>query len=252
MPSSRADREQELVQPVALARVEAGGRLVEAEQQGPRAHRARDLEPPLIAIGQRAGRLVGAAREPDPVEPMPREVDGFLLGLAEAADAENGADGEPEARISTLCCATIRFSSTVMPWNSRMFWKVRATRARRIDVVIVEPLQIEALAVGMGELHQPFGRLVEAGDAVEHRGLAGAVRPDQRGDVVAADRERDVVDGEQPAEAHGQVLDLEQGSGLPRLHALPSSTRSLGIGARLARARSRACACRRCRAAARP
>ena len=33
----------------------------------------------------------------------------------------------PEARISALCCATIRFSSAVMPGNSRMFWKVRAT-----------------------------------------------------------------------------------------------------------------------------
>ena len=136
----------------------------------------------------------------------------------------------PEARISTLCCATIKFSSTVMPWNRRMFWKVRATRALAIDVVIVEPLQVEALAAGMGEQHQAFGRLVEAGDAIEHRGLAGAVGPDQRGDVAAAHRERDVVDGEQPTEAHGQVLDLEQGRGLPRLHALPSSTRSLGIG----------------------
>ena len=36
---------------------------------------------------------------------------------------------KPEARISALCCATIRFSSAVMPGNSRMFWKVRATFA---------------------------------------------------------------------------------------------------------------------------
>ena len=36
----------------------------------------------------------------------------------------------PEARISLLCCATIRFSSTVMAGNRRMFWKVRATFAR--------------------------------------------------------------------------------------------------------------------------
>ena len=37
----------------------------------------------------------------------------------------------PLARISGLWCATSRFSSAVMPWNSRMFWKVRATRALR-------------------------------------------------------------------------------------------------------------------------
>ncbi len=35
----------------------------------------------------------------------------------------------PEAIIRGLCWATSRFSSTVMPVNSRMFWKVRATRA---------------------------------------------------------------------------------------------------------------------------
>ena len=37
-----------------------------------------------------------------------------------------------------------------------------------------------------GERDAAFGRLVEAGDAVEHSGLAGAVRADQRGDVAAA------------------------------------------------------------------
>ena len=59
----------------------------------------------------------------------------------------------------------------------------------------------------MRERDPALGRLVEAGDAVEHRRLAGAVRPDQRGDVAAADGEGEVVDGDQAAEAHGQVLD---------------------------------------------
>ena len=35
----------------------------------------------------------------------------------------------PLARIRTLCWATRRFSSAVMPENRRMFWKVRATWA---------------------------------------------------------------------------------------------------------------------------
>ena len=52
-----------------------------------------------------------------------------------------------------------------------------------------------------------FGRLVEAGDAVEHRGLAGAVRTDQRGDLAMAGDEGQVVHGDQPAEAHGEMLD---------------------------------------------
>ena len=46
----------------ALARVEAGGGLVEAQQHGVGAHGARDLEPALVAVGQVAGRIVGAVR----------------------------------------------------------------------------------------------------------------------------------------------------------------------------------------------
>ena len=37
------------------------------------------------------------------------------------------------------------------------------------------------------EREPPFGRFVEAGDAVEDGGLAGAVRSDQRGNVAAPD-----------------------------------------------------------------
>ena len=31
-----------------------------------------------------------------------------------------------------LCCATMTFSKAVIFWNSRMFWKVRATPSARI------------------------------------------------------------------------------------------------------------------------
>ena len=130
----------------------------------------------------------------------------------------------PEARISTLCCATIRFSSTVMPWNSRMFWKVRATRARALMSWSSSRSRRKISPVGLAQLDHALGRLVEAGDAVEHRGLARAVRADQGGDVVPARLEGDVVDGGEPAEAHGEVLDLEQRVLLPRPHARPSST----------------------------
>src|SRR5262249_1971725 len=54
-----------------------------------------------------------------------------------------------------------------------------------------------------------LGRLVEAGDAIEDGGLAGAVRPDQRSDVAALGGEREVVHGDQAAEPHGQGLDAQ-------------------------------------------
>ncbi len=108
-----------------------------------------------------------------------------LLGLrARTARRSGRARSGPEARISALCCATIRFSSAVMPGNSRMFWKVRATLASLVMRKSFEPLELHGAAVVVGEPHRAAARLVEAGDAVEHRGLAGAVRPDQRGDLA--------------------------------------------------------------------
>src|SRR5690606_13288462 len=51
---------------------------------------------------------------------------------------------------------------------------------------------------------------IEAGEAVEDRGLAGAVRADDGRDLARPGGERDVVDRDESAEAHGQMADLEQ------------------------------------------
>src|SRR5207248_9529539 len=60
-------------------------------------------------------------------------------------------------------------------------------------------------------------------DAIEHRGLAGAVRADQRGDVAAAGGKRQVVDRDDAAKAHRQMIDDKD-----RIiaHPCPSLTRS--------------------------
>src|SRR5262249_44298282 len=49
-----------------------------------------------------------------------------------------------------------------------------------------------------------------AGQLSDQRGLAGAVGPDQRVGLAAADAERDIVGRNQRAERLAQVLDLEQ------------------------------------------
>src|SRR4029078_11912878 len=94
-----------------------------------------------------------------------------------------------------------------------------------VDVVVVKALEPVARPERLVELQRSLGRLIEAGNAVEYRGLAGAVRSDQRGDVLASDIEGNVIDGSEPSEAHGEVLDLEQGVGQPSPHARPSLTR---------------------------
>ena len=57
-------------------------------------------------------------------------------------------------------------------------------------------------------------RLVEAGQQVEERRLAGAVRPDQGGDLVALDLDVVDVDGDEPAERSAHRVDDEDRIGL--------------------------------------
>ena len=56
----------------------------------------------------------------------------------------------------------------------------------------------------------PFLREVEAVDAVQHRGLAGAVRADDGADLALPDVERYIRDRLHPAKAQGDILDAEQ------------------------------------------
>ncbi|MCY1366341.1 hypothetical protein D9M69_532330 [compost metagenome] len=89
-----------------------------------------------------------------------------------------------------------------------------AGELRRVDEVgRVEGLaqhldDVRGGATGV-EVDAPAGGLVEAGQAVEHGGLAGAVGADQRGDGAALDLQADVVERLDATEVHHQVLDAE-------------------------------------------
>src|SRR5437867_15178 len=82
----------------------------------------------------------------------------------------------------------------------------------------------DALRTGVGDVgareDDPSRVRVEvAGEAVEERGLAGAVRPDQPDDLARADREGDVLVGNEAAEALRDRAELEEGR-----HAQPCPT----------------------------
>ena len=61
----------------------------------------------------------------------------------------------------------------------------------------------------MRKAHRPAGRFVETGDAVEYSGLAGAVRPDQRGDLAPPGVQREIIHRNDTAKTHGQMIDGE-------------------------------------------
>ena len=109
--------------------------------------------------------------------------------------------------LSRWCRPTSTFSSAVMLPNSRMFWNVRAM-PRRTTSWGLRP--VSSVAV---ERDRALGRDVQAGDHVEERGLAGAVRPDEADDAAARDREVDVADGHQAAEPLGAAGRDEQVAG---------------------------------------
>src|SRR5262249_58734826 len=76
--------------------------------------------------------------------------------------------------------------------------------------------------------HLSRGGSQAARDAVERRGFAGAVRPDQRVALPRAHGERHPIDGDDPTERLREVPDLD-GSGVARhaVYALPRSARAM-------------------------
>src|SRR5262249_34829342 len=76
--------------------------------------------------------------------------------------------------------------------------------------------------VGMQQPDHAYGGMVEPGDAVEDGGLACAVRSDQRGDLATLRDKIEIVDRDQAAEPHGEMINGEDRfSG--RVHRSPAS-----------------------------
>jgi len=76
--------------------------------------------------------------------------------------------------------------------------------------------------VGALEPNRPLLRVVHAVEAVEDRRLAGAVRADDREQLVVVDVERDVLQRGHAAEAKRHVASFEQRTALARLLCFPA------------------------------
>ena len=78
------------------------------------------------------------------------------------------------------------------------------------DAARLETVEPPGFATGRGEHQVAAGGGVDAGQAVEKGGLAGAVGADQGHDLTMADAQVQVVQGADAAEIHGQAADFEQ------------------------------------------
>ena len=170
-----------------LAFGNAGDRLVEQQHARPAGERQRDLEQAALAVGERMDRLVH-----DLGEAKARQ-----QRLALGGDRGVVAERAPPAR-----------ARAAMHGDRERQRRQRRQRVEQLvdlegaDDAAANPLvRGERRDVVAVEQDRPGGRLENAGEQVDQRRLAGAVRADQGVAGAARELERDVVGRRQAAEA---------------------------------------------------
>ena len=180
-----------------LSRVHSGHRLVEHQQTGPGRERPADLEPALLAVGQVAGVDVTAPGQPDELEQLVGCAQRALLVFAGAAGIEHRAPpGGPQMQVHPD--QDVLDGGDVSEQADVLVGAIDPRLRHRVGRDSVDPLAVEP--------DLPAVRRVERHDAVEHRGLAGAVRPDDAVDAAFGHREIQAVDRDQPAETLGEPV----------------------------------------------
>ena len=153
-----ADRLQQVAGLVALLVAHAGDRLVEQQQPRVLHQQHADLQPLLLAVREHPGEAVGQ-RRPDRWSPAPRRPRRATPRRRRAAVAQPRRAPAAMSRF----CSTVSSSKTVAVWN------VRPTPSRLIWCT-GRPEQSSS-----PNRTEPVARH-QAGDRVDQRGLAGAVR----------------------------------------------------------------------------
>ena len=175
-----------------LLRVHPRGRLVEEDELRLGRERTGHLEPSLVAVGE---------------VPRPR----FPLVSLEAAEREQLAGafcgfalfpldtGRPQNALDNPALESgMHPDHHVLP-RSHLLEQTDVLEGPS-DPPLGDRMRRLAGHVVTCEHDLPAGRLVDAREAVEERGLAGAVRADQADDRPLGDVEIDVVDGDQAPE----------------------------------------------------
>ena len=193
-----------------------GRRLVEQEDARLRRRRASDLEPAAVRVREAVGRLVPAvAHQPlaEEGELLLGELVRLALLAASPRETEHRLD-ERRARAAVRRGHDVLLDAHVQEQPERL---ERARDAAVRDLVRREPddaLAVEQDVAGVG--------LVDAGDEVEERRLAGAVRADDAHDLALVHLQVQIVDALEPAERLAHPLELEQASAIRRSPPVPA------------------------------
>ena len=188
----RGDAVEQVVQRLLLAGIEARGGFVEQQHRRVGGQRAGDLDQPLMAVAEARDRLVGAVAQADEIE------------RGAGAAAQRAVARRRPAR----CRRARRRSRRSRARSSSGTGGCSGTcaRARRL----VRLCAGSAVTSTPSTKIAPARRAIEAGDDVERRRLAAAVRADQRMHLAAPHGEIDAVDRLQAAEIFGEALHFQR------------------------------------------
>src|SRR5581483_5598307 len=179
----------------ALGGREARRGLVEQEQRGPARERQREFELPLLAVRQRARERAATAGKPAALE---RSSDGIVLLPRRTATQQR----ELASRQAAQCQAKVVLDRKL---GKQIRDLVGATDAQRNALV-----GAQAGDVATAEQDRAGGGRHLAGDGIEKRGLAGAVRADDRASLARGHVERNAIDGAQRTERHADAAQGER------------------------------------------
>ena len=214
--SSLRIRQDQLFEFIRLPRIHPGRRFVQEEQEGLGGHRPGDLQAALGAVGQVFRQLVHLVGQADLDEDLVAPLHDLLLfppGPPVPEDRPQDAGPRPAVAADhhVLQDRHVGEQADVLkgPGHSQLR-----------DLVDLDAVDPPAFPPGRRDEDIPFGRLVDAGDAVEEGGLAGAVGADQGDDLALPDLEVDGVERPEPAEIHRQSV---YGQGRSPYHACAGS-----------------------------
>ena len=180
--------------------VHPGDRFIEHQNLWLHRQRPRQLDALLQAVGQARNRLVADVVNLQKIDHLTFDLAAqFHFFIARGAEI-------PHRRQRIRLQPPVAAQLDVVEHRHAAKQRDVLKRAREANPGALVRRQLGD--VGAFEQHAAARRFVEAGDRVEQAGLAGAVRPDDGGDLTALRCERNVVERANAAEAQLQRINL--------------------------------------------
>ncbi len=206
---------EEADEPFLRVVVEVVGRLVEQQQLAAREQDPRELDPAALTTGERVdGKVEPTVGEPEPGRDAPHLGLGLVpAGVAELLFGAGELGHVPLVRV---------FFDPEPELLDPLGLGVEVAAGEHVgETGVVHPRApglgvLGQVAEGVGTEHHTAGGFAFSGDDLEHRGLAGAVAPDQSHLVAGAQLEGGTLEGDPAPDLDSEVADLQHRAIVPR------------------------------------